>query len=228
MLEYETSQKGSSSSLETMGDSYDEQPKVSRRRLDENSFGKNLNKPIVRAYNRSKFPRLRWSNELHKFFENVVDRLGGVDRATPKMVMQMMNVKGISVSHIKSHLQMCRSMKKEQNHKDGEMVKGDLNNYSNNKITCENHDDHEEVVEVTRSQLNSKKPMITLANPDHKDIATQDLFNTQNFQQGDHEGLASSSFGSNLEWSPKGPYASYSSQGSSDNFKNITLELTLG
>nr|KAJ0211041.1 hypothetical protein LSAT_V11C400180840 [Lactuca sativa] len=105
-LEYVISQKGSSSSLETMEDSSDEQPKVSRRRLDENSSDKILNKPVGRAYNRSKCPRFRWSNELHQAFENVVERLGGVERATPKMVLQMMDVKGVKVSHIKSHLQV--------------------------------------------------------------------------------------------------------------------------
>ncbi|XP_078432056.1 uncharacterized protein LOC144703699 [Wolffia australiana] len=65
----------------------------------------------VRQYNRSKMPRLRWTPELHMSFVHAVERLGGQARATPKLVLQMMNVRGLSIAHIKSHLQMYRSKK---------------------------------------------------------------------------------------------------------------------
>ncbi|KAK1368338.1 transcription repressor KAN1-like [Heracleum sosnowskyi] len=68
----------------------------------------------IRPYVRSKNPRLRWSDELHKSFVLAVERLGGEDRATPKMILQLMDVKGVTISHVKSHLQMYRSMKHEQ------------------------------------------------------------------------------------------------------------------
>ncbi|KAL7103038.1 hypothetical protein ACP275_08G155600 [Erythranthe tilingii] len=68
----------------------------------------------VRPYVRSKMPRLRWTHDLHHCFITAVERLGGEDRATPKMVLEMMNVKGLSITHVKSHLQMYRSMKHEQ------------------------------------------------------------------------------------------------------------------
>ncbi|KAL6544727.1 hypothetical protein OROMI_023589 [Orobanche minor] len=68
----------------------------------------------VRPYVRSKMPRLRWTHDLHQCFISAVDRLGGEDRATPKMVLELMNVKGLSITHVKSHLQMYRSMKHEQ------------------------------------------------------------------------------------------------------------------
>ncbi|KAI0524155.1 hypothetical protein KFK09_003519 [Dendrobium nobile] len=65
----------------------------------------------VRQYVKSKLPRLRWTAELHLLFVCAIERLGGQERATPKLVLQMMNVKGISIAHVKSHLQMYRSKK---------------------------------------------------------------------------------------------------------------------
>lgn len=73
---------------------------------------KNSEKSRVRKYKKSSVPRLRWSPELHDRFVEAVHNLGGKNKATPKRIMQMMAVKGLKISHIKSHLQMYRSMKK--------------------------------------------------------------------------------------------------------------------
>ncbi|XP_010316586.1 uncharacterized protein [Solanum lycopersicum] len=97
--------------------------------LGNNSSDK-TSKFAIRAYVKPRIPRLRWIDDLHRRFVYAVDHLGGVNRATPKMVLQIMDVKGLTVSHIKSHLQMYRSLKHQ------EMQALAANGRKRNRIDC--------------------------------------------------------------------------------------------
>ncbi|XP_042421760.1 uncharacterized protein LOC122009608 [Zingiber officinale] len=116
---------GSSNSNSNNGDDgndeEDEEEDNSMKRVESgntNGEGSSERLASVRQYNRSKTPRLRWTPDLHLSFVHAVERLGGQDRATPKLVLQMMNVRGLSIAHVKSHLQMYRSKKLDDSGKE--------------------------------------------------------------------------------------------------------------
>ncbi|GMI71808.1 PHR1-like 3, unfertilized embryo sac 16 [Hibiscus trionum] len=106
-------------------------------------------------------PRLRWTAELHERFVDAVTQLGGPDKATPKTIMRTMGVKGLTLYHLKSHLQKYRLGKQAckestDNSKDASCVAESQDTGSSttsSKILAQELNDGYQVTEALRVQM---------------------------------------------------------------------------
>ncbi|XVF07338.1 hypothetical protein REPUB_Repub06bG0129900 [Reevesia pubescens] len=55
--------------------------------------------------------RLKWTADLHHKFVNCVNLLGGAEKATPRAILKLMKSNGLTLLHVKSHLQKYRYAK---------------------------------------------------------------------------------------------------------------------
>ncbi|KAH7521782.1 protein PHR1-LIKE 2 isoform X2 [Ziziphus jujuba] len=107
-------------------------------------------------------PRLRWTAELHERFVDAVTQLGGPDKATPKTIMRTMGVKGLTLYHLKSHLQKYRLGKQSckdstENSKDASCIAESQDtgssSTSSSRMMAQELNDGYQVTEALRVQM---------------------------------------------------------------------------
>ncbi|KAI9126855.1 hypothetical protein K1719_002451 [Acacia pycnantha] len=104
-------------------------------------------------------PRLRWTQDLHERFVDAVTQLGGASKATPKALMRTMNVKGLTLFHLKSHLQKYRLGKQSgkdmvEGCKDGSyLLESPHTDKSSPKLPASDTNEGHEIKEALRVQM---------------------------------------------------------------------------
>ncbi|KAL8166559.1 hypothetical protein V2J09_008058 [Rumex salicifolius] len=104
-------------------------------------------------------PRLRWTAELHERFVDAVTQLGGPDKATPKTIMRVMGVKGLTLYHLKSHLQKFRLGKQphkefsDHSVKDASALELQRNAASSSGLMGRNINDNGHISDAIRMQM---------------------------------------------------------------------------
>ncbi|KAM1960766.1 hypothetical protein FF2_020809 [Malus domestica] len=102
-------------------------------------------------------PRLKWTPELHQRFVEAVNQLGGADKATPKSLMRMMGIHGLTLYHLKSHLQKYRLGKSQQSENCADIRQEDYKELQSSDghfgadISDEDHSQINESLQIARS-----------------------------------------------------------------------------
>ncbi|XVF13726.1 hypothetical protein REPUB_Repub08aG0232500 [Reevesia pubescens] len=127
-------------------------------------------------------PRLRWTADLHQRFVDAVTKLGGPDKATPKSVLRVMGLKGLTLYHLKSHLQKYRLGQQawkqnaaDQNSENGGSSYVQFSNHSSGTITNSPRADNEQrqipVEEALKTQLEVQKALQEQLERKHKRVS---------------------------------------------------------
>ncbi|KAE8125881.1 hypothetical protein FH972_020649 [Carpinus fangiana] len=65
-----------------------------------NGFMRSRCMPKLQSKRNMRAPRMRWTTSLHARFVHAVELLGGHERATPKSVLELMDVKDLTLAHM--------------------------------------------------------------------------------------------------------------------------------
>ncbi|WOK92956.1 hypothetical protein Cni_G01648 [Canna indica] len=110
-------------------------------------------------------PRLRWTADLHERFVDAVTQLGGPEKATPKTIMRTMGVKGLTLFHLKSHLQKYRLGKQsgkemsEQSKDASYLVDNSSSGVSSPRMPTSDVNESQEVKEALRVQMEVERKL---------------------------------------------------------------------
>ncbi|RHN79242.1 putative transcription factor MYB-HB-like family [Medicago truncatula] len=79
--------------------------------------------PITNASSVSSNTRITWTPDLHDKFVESVNRLGGAEKALPKAILMLMQLDGLTIFQVKSHLKKYRMAKYMAEPAQGNFVK---------------------------------------------------------------------------------------------------------
>ncbi|GFP87351.1 myb family transcription factor apl [Phtheirospermum japonicum] len=118
-------------------------------------------------------PRLKWTQELHQRFVNAVERLGGAEKATPKSLMRIMGIDGLTLYHLKSHLQKYRMGKSQQLQTYTQNKEEDYGKKQRSHFTSKNCDGAKEHINESLQITNALQMQMEVQRKLHQQIEVQ-------------------------------------------------------